>query len=469
MKTTKQTILFSILILQFAMANVINVPDDYSTIQAGVDAASNGDTVLVQPGTYEENINYNGKNIVVGSLFLTTSNTSFISVTVIDGNQNGSVVTFNSGENTSAVLTGFTIQNGLASNKGGGIYCNNSSPSLENVTISGNSATGYYYGYGGGIYCNNSSPSLENVTISGNSATGFDYGYGGGIYCQYSSPSLENVSISGNSAYSYGGGIYCNNSSPSLENVAISGNSASTEGGGIYCYDSSPSLVNVTISGNSAYSYGGGIFCDWYSNPSLVNCILWNDSPQEIYIFDGSGVNATYSDIQGGWAGTGNINADPLFVDPANGDYHLSWTNYPVQDSTMSPCIDAGDPNSPYDPDSTIADMGVFYFDQSLSISDENISMLPEEFALYQNYPNPFNPVTTIRYKLPEQTHVTIVIYNMLGRTLRQLVNNTQEAGYKSVVWNSKDDSGKPVSAGIYLYQIRADGYTQSRKMLLLK
>jgi len=387
MKTTKQTILFSILILQFAMANVINVPDDYSTIQAGVDAASNGDTVLVQPGTYEENINYNGKNIVVGSLFLTTSNTSFISVTVIDGNQNGSVVTFNSGENTSAVLTGFTIQNGLASNKGGGIYCNNSSPSLE------------------------------NVTISGNSATGFDYGYGGGIYCQYSSPSLENVSISG----------------------------------------------------NSAYSYGGGIFCDWYSNPSLVNCILWNDSPQEIYIFDGSGVNATYSDIQGGWAGTGNINADPLFVDPANGDYHLSWTNYPVQDSTMSPCIDAGDPNSPYDPDSTIADMGVFYFDQSLSISDENISMLPEEFALYQNYPNPFNPVTTIRYKLPEQTHVTIVIYNMLGRTLRQLVNNTQEAGYKSVVWNSKDDSGKPVSAGIYLYQIRADGYTQSRKMLLLK
>jgi len=387
MKTTKQTILFSILILQFAMANVINVPDDYSTIQAGVDAASNGDTVLVQPGTYEENINYNGKNIVVGSLFLTTSNTSFISVTVIDGNQNGSVVTFNSGENTSAVLTGFTIQNGLASNKGGGIYCNNSSPSLENVTISGNSATGYYYGYGGGIYC----------------------------------------------------------------------------------YDSSPSLVNVTISGNSAYSYGGGIFCDWYSNPSLVNCILWNDSPQEIYIFDGSGVNATYSDIQGGWAGTGNINADPLFVDPANGDYHLSWTNYPVQDSTMSPCIDAGDPNSPYDPDSTIADMGVFYFDQSLSISDENISMLPEEFALYQNYPNPFNPVTTIRYKLPEQTHVTIVIYNMLGRTLRQLVNNTQEAGYKSVVWNSKDDSGKPVSAGIYLYQIRADGYTQSRKMLLLK
>jgi len=227
--------------------------------------------------------------------------------------------------------------------------------------------------------------------------------------------------------------------------------------------------VNVTISGNSAYSYGGGIFCDWYSNPSLVNCILWNDSPQEIYIFDGSGVNATYSDIQGGWAGTGNINADPLFVDPANGDYHLSWTNYPVQDSTMSPCIDAGDPNSPYDPDSTIADMGVFYFDQSLSISDENISMLPEEFALYQNYPNPFNPVTTIRYKLPEQTHVTIVIYNMLGRTLRQLVNNTQEAGYKSVVWNSKDDSGKPVSAGIYLYQIRADGYTQSRKMLLLK
>jgi len=94
---------------------------------------------------------------------------------------------------------------------------------------------------------------------------------------------------------------------------------------------------------------------------------------------------------------------------------------------------------------------------------------LPVSFALYQNYPNPFNPVTTIRYDLPEQTYVTIVIYDILGRTVRQLVSSPQDAGYKSVVWDGKDKIGGMVGAGIYIYQIRTDGFTQTRKMLLLK
>jgi len=85
--------------------------DPFATIQYGINQTSNGDTVLVYPGTYAENINYNGKNIVVGSLYLTTSDTSYISSTIIDGNQAGSVVTFENGEDTTAVLSGFTIQN----------------------------------------------------------------------------------------------------------------------------------------------------------------------------------------------------------------------------------------------------------------------------------------------------------------------------------------------------------------------
>ena len=93
---------------------VIEIPGDYATIQAGIEAASEGDTVLVSPGTYVENINYGGKNIVVGSLFMTTGDTSYISSTIIDGNQAGSVVSFESGEDATAVLSGFTIQNGKA-------------------------------------------------------------------------------------------------------------------------------------------------------------------------------------------------------------------------------------------------------------------------------------------------------------------------------------------------------------------
>ena len=129
-------------------STIINIPADQPTIQQGIDASVNGDTVLVQPGNYVENINYNGKNITVASLFLTTQDTTYISETIIDGNQNGSVVTFESGEDSTTVLAGFTIQNGtgkeftITSNgwiyyvyKGGGIYCKLSFPELKNLIV----------------------------------------------------------------------------------------------------------------------------------------------------------------------------------------------------------------------------------------------------------------------------------------------------------------------------------------------
>lgn len=282
-------IMFS-LVLTFAYATIINVPDDQTTIQAGINAAANSDTVLVQPGTYEENINFNGKLITVASLFLSTQNPTYISSTIIDGDGSGSVVIFDSGEDSDALLSGFTITNGSASS-------------------------------GGGIYCNSSSPSLEYITISGNAGV------------------LR------------GSGIYCNLSSPILRYVIISDNVYTPLGGGCYFYNnSSPSLVNVTVSGNTAL-IGNGILCD-NSNPSLINSILWSN---DIYIDSGT-VTATYSDIEGGYTGTGNVNSDPLFINAGNGDYHLQST---------SPCIDAGDPASPLDLDGTRADMGALFYDQS--------------------------------------------------------------------------------------------------------
>ncbi len=105
---------------------------------------------------------------------------------------------------------------------------------------------------------------------------------------------------------------------------------------------------------------------------------------------------------------------------------------------------------------------------ESLDVTDEG-SALPEVFALHQNYPNPFNPVTTLKYDLPEGSEVTLTIYDILGRRVRTLARGVEEPGHKSVMWDGNDDLGEQVSAGVYLYRIKAGDFTQTRKMLLLK
>jgi len=102
-------------------------------------------------------------------------------------------------------------------------------------------------------------------------------------------------------------------------------------------------------------------------------------------------------------------------------------------------------------------------------LSLNNNIVMPDQYIIHQNYPNPFNPVTTLRYDLPENSFVNITIYDMLGKEVNTLIDQTQDAGYRSVIWDATNDYGKPVSAGIYLYQIRVGPYTKTRKILLLK
>ncbi len=273
-----------------ATANIINVPADHQTIQAGIDAANDADTVLVQPGNYQENISFDGKNIIVGSLYLTTQDTSYISQTVIDGGQNGSVVRFIDGEDSTAVLIGFSLTNGNGTlidqfRYGGGIYCNNSSPKVTNVIITGNTGAQF----GGGITCLFSSPNLLNVTITGNTAE-IDGGgissiasemslshstiskntakRGGGMFFEGSTINIEHGIINGNKAAECGGGLYFKLSSPFLDTVLINGNSAEVDGGGMFCENSNLEIASLTISHNSSEKSGGGIYCD---NSSTIN------------------------------------------------------------------------------------------------------------------------------------------------------------------------------------------------------
>ena len=504
--------LLSIMFVCYAFADTINIPSDYATIQQGINAANDGDIVLVQPGTYTENINFNGKNITVASLFLTTQDTSYISQTIIDGNENGSVVTFNSEEDTTSVLCGFTITNGDAcgdgwpDNIGGGILCwIRSSPTLNNLIVVNNSAYD-----GGGIFCGwETSTNIENVIIKENIA---DH-RGGGIYCYHSTVSIEDVIIKENNADSNGGGIICLSSSPVLRDVKIIGNSTDWRGGGVYCETSTPYLKRVSIINNYSEA-GGGISCYFNSTISLENVIIINNVANDvgsgicsldncslnivnsivsdnegthcIHVVYGNTTTIAYSNFynnQGGnFYGVNpsigvnvttnangdscdayyNIQFDPLFVDAFNGDYHLSWANYPIADSTKSPCIDAGDPSSPLDPDGTIADMGAFYFNQNVSIDEPAQT---SEFNL-TNYPNPINSNLnnlTVNFNILKPGRVTIQIFNIKGQLVSTLINEDKNVGEYTIAYPVNE-----LSSGIYFTRMSIDGVGKEVKKVIL-
>ena len=270
---------------------------DYKTIQDGIAAANDGDIVLVHPGTYVENINFNGKLIVVGSLFYTTQDPSYIEQTVIDGNEAGSVVTFVSGEDNTVVLCGFTIQNGLGTITeiipgefhlaGGGIFIiDYSSPVITNCIIMNNSRAFA----GGGIYLQNyCNPTIYQCTIKDNEAMG----PGGGIgFTNWCGGYICNSTINNNCAGGYGGGIHCFNASyPTFEECSIISNSA-TYGGGVCCetcqdhYLGKPIFTKCSISHNISTSSenagGGGVYC-FDSNSEFNDCQICSNTTTGVY------------------------------------------------------------------------------------------------------------------------------------------------------------------------------------------
>ena len=141
-------IFFIINMTSYVEATIINVPDDFTAIQDGINATSDGDTVLVQPGIYYENLHFGGHNTALASLYLTTGDTFYISQTIIDGDSAGTVILFDYGEDRSAMVTGFTIRNGAAG-MGAGIFCSSANPTISHNIIMDNFAFETDGGYGG--------------------------------------------------------------------------------------------------------------------------------------------------------------------------------------------------------------------------------------------------------------------------------------------------------------------------------
>ncbi len=383
-----------------ASATIINIPDDYPTIQEGIDASTDGDTVLVHPGTYVENINFNGHNIVLGSLFLTTGDTTYIAETIIDGDSSGSVVTFESGEDSTAIISGLTIRNGF-SDRGGGIYCfDGSNPIISFNIITENKAPGQF-GKGGGICCWFSDPWILNNLVMQNVVRG-EPGLGGGIFCYYSNPLISDNLIMENYAYGFidghGGGIYLFHSEPEIiGNMIARNHSPYGSGAAIQCRESNAVIVNNTISGNT----GGPSVDIWDCNPLIRNTIIWSNTPSAIDTSRGS-PDITYCDIEGGWEGEGNIDLDPLFIDPLNWNFNIC---------SESPCIDTGDPETE-DPDGTRSDIGKFFPDHP-DCDSGNISFVSVDGDDNTGDGSRENPFRTIQHAVNVSYHQdTVLVLN---------------------------------------------------------
>ncbi len=364
----------------------------YVSLQAALLAATYGTELWVAAGTYKPNLTNRDVSFALksgvgvyggfaGGETDRSERNAALHVTTLSGDLgpgSGSdtfhVVTATSVD-ASAVLDGFTITSGNANGAnpyGGGVLLDSSSPRIESCTITGNNA-----GTGGGLAARNGgSPVIRNCAIHANTAnhgggvaliavtgTVADCGifgngantFGGGMYIENGAPHMTRCDIRSNTTSAgSGGGVYSTNGSTQIRDSTIRDNTVTAgNSGGLYLSGGNPYVANTRVTGNSAASTGGvaaqgavtlvhctiannlsplgGGFFVYPGSPVFLNGIIWGNTPAQV--FNGGSPSITYSDVQGGFAGAGNIDADPLFVNAAGGNYRLAGT---------SPANDAG-------------------------------------------------------------------------------------------------------------------------------
>jgi hypothetical protein len=573
MKKSKIIIYLLFIIINNVSANTIRVPQDYSTIQAAINAAQRGDTVLVSEGTYFENINFQGKGIVVTSNYIFTQDWQTVLGTIINGStainkDTASTVQLLNGEDSTSVIEGFTI--------------------------TGGSGTKYHfkdllqpYQEGGGIILSYSHAVIKDNYITGNInnpvSGGVEDGGGGGIASMYGNPTIINNMIVSNSS-GYACGIVLNWSAGTIKNNIIYHNKGgAVDGcGGVMIYDSPDSVVveNNTIAGNVSLTGTGGVSISLAGAyvPDIENNIIWYNrqvnSPQVSL-----SQPLTFNDVEDHLY-TGNISVNPDFAD----NTFLLADNSPCIDGgdTSSICNDLEDQNAPgkallpskgtirndigaygglntklfppiitsdiytskssfiisnastgkvstlkvdllnlgtedlnvdsvtvnntslfsFSPNSrgmvykmfqsdtiilsynpviagSLMDTIRIYHRASSTVSPilipvkitakttdiKDSKSIIYDYKLYQNWPNPFNPSTNIKFDIGATAHVSLKIFDVLGKYVETLIDGVMGSGNYNVEWKPKTN----LSSGIYLANLQADNYFETKKMVYLK
>jgi hypothetical protein len=407
---------------------VLEVPSQFVTIQEALDTAIDGDTVLAAPRTYSgpgnQDLELHGIDVVVlGS--------GGSSSTIIDCQHAHRAFDIHQGETSAAVVQGFTIRYGDAESEGGGVRVNNASPTLRDLRFEFCNANSF----GGSVDVHDGRPVLEDILIR----NGHSDLSGGGLALRDCAATVSGLALYDLLAYEDGGGLYIESSTVALTRSTLAFNECEGSGGGIAilgagAVDISNSLVAFTED-------GGGIHQEGDAAVTIACCDVYGNTGGDYLgdLADQTGVG-------------GNISADPLFCDIANHDY----------------TVDAASPCLPENNDCGVQ-MGAYGegCDEYTGATEE---APPAVVTLTANHPNPFNPETAIRFGLPEGAVVDLDIFDVAGcRVATLLAGEALPAGWHQVTWRGRDDAGRALASGVYLYRLRADGQARVGKMTLLK
>ena len=449
----------------------------FQTIARALESSDDGDTIRLKQGVYYEPFDFEDKDIVLESRAFELNDSQYIEETYFtSGPLGGTCLTLSGSSNNNGTIRGISFRGG-SEPSGGGLEILNCSPTLKDLIIEDNSAD-----IGGGIYLSGSDAIIEDVIIRNNGAS-----FGGGLYVTNGSPIIDGSIIENNIAY-WGGGIYFENAEPVVRHSILRRNEAFIEGAGLYQSSGSGLIEWTAFEHNNGYDYGGGVVSHqatlemnqttfagnisgfgsvmalYSSVVAIKNSIFWSNDGPIIYSPESSGVTyleASYSNIEGGQehfsqfsniifsTEGGVINQDPAFCFSYDSTYFLQETSI---------CQVASD---------SAGVIGAYQITcQQLGL--DNVYEL-KNYTILQNYPNPFNPVTEITYSLEEYGDFALHIYDIRGNLVKELKTGKGSPGSYKLAWNSKDESGKKVTSGVYICQLKTSQKVYNSRMLLLK